>query len=168
MPQTTYTNDNAIAIAGMIADTSDPHTIETFVNGEGSALPAGLLVTIKSDGTVELPKATSSTVNAVVGVTVYDASAPPGGAAIGGLVQVMRKGKIWAQYHGTVPANFAAPNVMHASDNTGSELAFRGMVTATATSTSAGVEITALGGGILARDQDTADTLVVLELNLPA
>lgn len=169
--QTSYTTDNAQALPGMIADSNTPQDIQVFFAAE--AMPAGVLVTlVPGTNTVELPKSTSSTVNPLAGVTVFQESDVPGGYAVGAPVPVMRKGKIWTNYHGTAPANLIAPNLMHASDNTGSELAFRGFVTATATSTSAGVEITALAGGVVARNDaaqlDATDGLIVLELNLPA
>jgi len=171
MPQTTYSNDYGLAIAGMIADSAGPQHVESPINGEGAVLAPGTIVTIKSDGTVELPKATSSTLNPIYGVVLYDESMPPGGWPAGGPVAVMRKGKVWCSYDGTAPGNMTVPNISHASDNTGSKQFARGYLTASATSTTAGVEITAPGGGIVARaDQgvDTTNKLVIAELNFPA
>ena len=75
---------------------------------------------------------------------------------------------MWVEYAGTAPAVEAKPNIMHASTNDGGNAQHRGKVTSSATSSSAGAEISAAPDGIVVIKVDSDLGLALCEFNLPA
>lgn len=161
MPQTSYAASPTIAVAGMLADTGDKD-IASYPAAE--VIPAGRVCVLKSDGTCELPKnegaLPTSGAGAPIGVSCYLSASPPGGYQIGDMVPLVRKGRVWAEFEGTGATDLEVMNVRHSS----TVATHRGKVTDAATSTSEGVEISALPRTV-ARKGTTG--LALVEVNLP-
>lgn len=167
MPQLTYTNAPAVALAGMLADAPEQCSITSKPASE--AIPPGVACVLDSAGTVSLPKGTGALppngTGSLVGVSVYLSASPPGSYQIGDMVPMVRKGRIWAHFVGTGATENEAMQICHASDNTNSELANRGFFSDIAASTTAGQEKTLFARGV-ARD-GVGSTLALVEMNLP-
>lgn len=161
MSQTSYTTDLTAAISGMLAD-NGPKEIDAKPAAE--VIPPGRGVTLKSDGTVELPK--DAALANLFGVSVYRSSAPPGGYQIGDMVPILRKGRIWADFTGTGATELEQMKLRHASTDGASQAQHRGKFTDAAADVDAGEEVTAIPTtGVVSRGGATG--LVKLELNLP-
>lgn len=158
MPQSTYSLDPAAATAGQVVQRG-------AMRGRyecSEDLPAGRLAEYHTDGKLRLPQGT--TLTRPMGGVPYNPSIAPGGYTAGTeMVPVLRRGQMWVEYAGTTPSAETAVNVMHSSTTATN----RGKVTASATSTSAGSEITAVAGLICVK-VDTATGLALVEFNLPA
>lgn len=163
MPQTTYNFDPKAALAGQIVE-------KGRMRGRyecSEDLNPGELVELHTDG--KLRRLQGTTLGKIIGAVPYRADLPPGGYKAGEhMVAVLRTGQIWLKYSGTAPAVEAKPNVRHASTDGDSQAAFRGNVTATATDTDAGQEISAGPEGLHVVKVDTATSLALVELNFPA
>jgi hypothetical protein len=97
--QTAYTDSPAIAIAGMIVDSTLYRDVLTRVVEDAAGIPPGVAV-VKgtSDAQVKVPTATGQvTGGTLIGVTVYLAMRSPGVYERYAQVPVMRKGRIWVQ-----------------------------------------------------------------------
>jgi hypothetical protein len=162
MPQTVYNLDMAQQIAGLIVERG------TY-NGRFStseAVPPGRFLELAS-GSLRLPQGT--TLTAPIGVTPYFSHLPAQTDGTNNLYRsgdnpaLLRKGQIWVEYAGTAPSVGASVNIMHSSTTATN----RGKVTASATSATAGSEISAVEG-LKCMAVDTAGGLALVELNLPA
>lgn len=175
MPQLTHTQTLAPAVAGMPGDTE--FELVSFVAEE--AIPFGRFVEWNATNkTVQLPK--STTLGNVVGVAAYpDMKTPlvgqpgptnPYGYAKGEIVRVLRKGRVWVEAQGTAVADFARANIMHASTDGSGNAQHRGKATATATSATAGAEISLAPTAVVAFPPPSTNPagLALVELNLPA
>lgn len=159
MPQTSYGYDPKAAIAGQIVEKG--RSRGRYENSED--LPAGRLAGyFSTDGKLRLPQGT--TLEPIVGAVPYRADLPPGGYLAGQhKVLAMRTGQIWLEYAGTAPSPENSVNVMHSSTTATN----RGKVTASATSATAGSEISAVEG-LRCVKVDVANGLCLVEMNLPA
>lgn len=166
MGQTSYSNYHSASIAGQVVEgTTGRRQRGRYECSED--LNFGEFVELHTDG--KLRRLQGTALGKTIGVIPYNASLPPGGYKAGEfMVPVMRSGQVWVPYTGTAPAVEAKPNLRHASDDTNSEAEHRGKVTATATSAVAGSEISAAPEGVTVIKVDTATSLALVELNLPA
>jgi hypothetical protein len=180
--QTSYSTTMAVAVAGMAADAYRDLDIVGYVCSE--SIPFGCAVTLDTTTdaggqTVFLPKSTSSTIGTIVGVAMYVDTlqqnlAPTAnvGWPSGTMVSVCRKGRVYGALLKTAtnPSPLANPNLCHASDDTsngGGQAKYRGFFTAESTSTSAGIEVTALPSGFrFIRDISTTGVCLI-DINLP-
>lgn len=163
MPQTSYSIDHAVAIAGQVVDGRAQRG--RYECSED--LNFGEFVELHTDG--KLRRLQGTTLGKVIGVVPYNPSLPPGGYKAGDMMPaILRRGTIWVKYSGTAPAVEVKPNIRHASTDGNSEAQYRGSVTATATSVTAGSEISAASEGIHVIKTDSASSLAMVELNLPA
>jgi hypothetical protein len=162
MPQTTYSLDMAAHIAGQVSENGR-------INGRfysSEALPPGRILELDA-GALRVPAAT--TLGAVIGASFYQPHLVPQSDGSNNLyrsgdsVPCMRTGEVWVEYSGTAPTVGASVNVMHSSTTA----THRGKVTGSATSGSAGVEISAVEG-LKCMAVDTTASLALVELNLPA
>jgi len=134
MSQTTVSLDNALAVPGQIADVLGPRDVVTAVAYED--IPAGRIVALRSDGTVELPDDDSAN---LYGVALYqdtlEASLPVGDPThkAGRPLPIMRMGKVWLSFSGGDKTKDGVANI-HNDDADSTALAKRGMVTGSATS----------------------------------
>jgi hypothetical protein len=163
MPQTSYSLAPAVALAGMLADHGDK---EITSRPAAEVIPPGRAVVIKSDGTVELPKTAGAAIPAsgtgsLLGIAFYENYAPAGGYQIGDMVPILRKGRVWVDFSGTLATDNEAVNISHSSTVDTD----RGKFTDAATSTTAGSEITAFSKGIARGNAGAA--LACVEINLP-
>ncbi len=165
MSQTSYSLDPSVAIAGMLADGTEPD-VTSYPASE--VIEAGRAVVLDAGGTVSLPKNTGALPangnGSLKGVAIYVSARGPGAYQIGEMVPILRKGRIWAQFAGTGPTDQEAMQVRHASDDSNSELQHRGKFTDAAASTTVGQEKTAFTKGI-SLGGDTS--LVKLDVNFP-
>jgi hypothetical protein len=157
MPQTSYTTDYTTALAGQLADAEHCEVVSYPCS---EAIEAGRMVELHSDGKVRNPQGT--TLTKPVGLALYQATKLPGGYAAGEVVAILRKGKAYAQITGTAPGELVAANVNHSS-TTATD---RGKLTTTATSATAGSEISAREGVLFVKAGPSG--LGLVELNLPA
>ncbi len=161
MPQETYPVDPVAALAGMVVNRESGGARGRYECSEDLS-PGRFAEYYPTDGKLRAPQGTTFT--RPTGVVPYQSSLPPGGYVAGEhQVQVIRRGQVWCEYGGTAPAAETAVNVMHSS----TIATDRGKVTASATSASAGVEISALEGAICVKVNTTLG-LALIELNLPA
>lgn len=190
--QTSYQLNPDIAVPGMLADENLDSRVMSVPAGEN--IPFGRLCEVDSSGNLFLVKGSGATIASgkLAGVSIFDVAreqqlASTGGSAGSGfyaqseLVPVMRKGRIYAAFDGSVTnvqAPFAAPGVNHPSSSDASGI--RGVFSGGTTTTTAGAEITTTGTNILyVRDVSTltpargaAGTnnyqyVALLEINLP-
>lgn len=98
MAQTSYSRDlSAAAFAGQLGD-SGPHRIDSYVNDEGSDIPAGILVTHKAEGTIDLvDSGTDKLAGAVLNTFARNPDDLTGTAAItaGDTCNVLSEGAVW-------------------------------------------------------------------------
>jgi len=161
MPQTTYLTDRAIAVAGQLADGGNDIHIATWPASE--VIPFGLAVEVVS-GKVRLPQSTGQEIATFGGVAMYKDMAVPGGYAIGDMVPVLRKGRIWGVGSSTLTG---ATELEDAKVSHSSTVATdRGKFTDAASAATAGSEIS----GVVAKFRGSKSTtaLVLVELNLPS
>lgn len=157
MPQTSYNLDHVAAVAGQAVETGR-------VCGKYQAaeeIPPGRVVVLNSDGKLELPQDTS--LGKVVGISMYRGAKDPGAWAIDDYVPVMRAGTIWAEVSGGSPSDLASLNVHHSSTTA----THRGKLSASATSASAGSEISDPGPVTCYQASDVPSGLVLAELAFP-
>lgn len=161
--QTSYQQDLSIAVAGMFAD-GDQDTSVTSYPASEVILP-GRVCVVKADGTCELPKTAgampTSGAGSVLGVSLYADSAPPGGYQIGDMVPILRRGKVWAEFVGTAATDLQVLNIKNSS----TIATDRGKFTTDATSTTAGVEVSAAPRTVARKMSGT--TLVKVDINIP-
>lgn len=155
--QTTYDLAPAVAVAGLLADSRYADIDGGLVAGED--IPFGRVVEFNTaDGKLYLPKAT--TLGKAIGIALYPVTGEPytgtAGATnaygwkAGSRVQVLRKGRVWAEANGSAPANtnmYATANVVHASTDGSGNAQHRGKVTVAATSAGVGTEVSTLPAG---------------------
>lgn len=162
MPQTSYSLDHSAAIAGQVVESRGKRG--RYECSED--LNFGRLVELSS-GQLRQPQAT--TLGTIIGGIGYNASLPPGGYKSGEFqVPVQRRAQMWIEYTGTAPTAESKPNICHASSDVSSNAQHRGKVTGSATSAVAGAEVSAAPEGIWVVKVDTALSLALVELNLPA
>lgn len=148
--QTSY-GAPAKAIAGQLDTKHGESDILSCVAGED--IPYGRVVEWDATNRViVLPK--STTLGSIVGISLYpvtnDSTILTGtlttnafGYKAGQVVPVLRRGRVNAEVTGTAGTELAAANVAHASTDGSSNLRNRGKLTASATSVTAGAEISA-------------------------
>lgn len=172
--QTVYQVDFNAALAGQLADEADL-VIDSYPANE--AIAPGLVVVLSADGIhCELPKTAgalaTSGPGSIIGIAAYKAMAPtqnpivtPTGYQIGDIVQVVRRGRVWASFSGTGPVTDSQVlNVRNPSTGT---ITTRGMVTDAATSTVAGSEVSVMPALTVAREQTGGATgIVKMAINL--
>ncbi len=139
MSQTTYSRDLAKAVPGMMS--KDPGSLVVSYPA-AEDIPAGRMVVLNSDLAVELPQDTSFA--KPVGVSVFSPTnmqpAVPAAGFVykaGDMVPCLRRGRVYMEYSGGSPDNFAQANVHHSSTVSTN----RGKLTASSTSSGTGVEI---------------------------
>lgn len=161
MSQTTYSLTPTVALAGQLAD-NGPHDIVSLP--AGGTIPAGSLV-IFSAGTVILPNA--ATLASVVGVALWKADKEAeSDYAQYDMVPVLRTGRVYARFSGGTDTAYLQARVNHPSTGATASTV-QGVFTASATSATAGTEISVVPGAIWFREQ-TSSTLCLVELNLNA
>lgn len=174
--QTSFSNDNPVAKAGMVLSDSNDTRMESFPCG-ATALDFGVVVEIVSGLAVIAQGTGNPDANAVRGITVYrdTLEGPTAGASTplpyqpGDNVVVLRKGIIAAQcVSGTTVSPGLAANFAHSSTLAGNN----GLITSAAASGTAGSEVSALpGNGVFWRkDLGLASATVPLaavEINMP-
>lgn len=169
MGQTSYSIDHAAAIAGQVVD---GYYESRKVRGRyeySEDLNFGRILELHTDGELRHPQGTS--LGKVMGGCMYNPVLPPGGYSLAndlGPVPVMRKGQMWVEYTGTAPTVEAKPNICHASTDGSGNAQHRGKVTGSATSATAGAEISAAPEGVVVIKVDTTLSLALVEFNLPA
>lgn len=98
MAQTSYSRSlGAAAFAGQLGD-AGPHRIDSYVNDEGSDIPAGILVTHKGEGTIDLVDgSTDKLAGAVLNSFARNPDDLTGTAAItaGDTCNVLSEGAVW-------------------------------------------------------------------------
>lgn len=157
--QTSYSLRQTEAVAGQLAD-SGPAEVYSYPAAE--AIPAGR-VCVLVDGKLELPQDT--TLANVVGVSLYNATAPAGGYVAGDSVPCVRRGRVFVEFTGTGATAFEAVKVKHASTDGDSQVQHRGKTSDAAADTDAGQETTVISGALFRGPGPSG--LALLELNLP-
>lgn len=162
MAQTSYDLDSAVALPGQVADLSNKVIVSYPAGGD---IPFGAAVELQSDGTVIVPEDT--TLTKLVGIAVRDDLLPqvigggsPGYEA-GDMVPVLRVGKVYALFNGGTDAALTKAHVKHSSTTA----TYRGYITASAVSASAGSEITDFGGLMFVSNMSDS-ALCLVEVNL--
>lgn len=189
--QTSYNLNPDIAVPGMPADEGLERQV--FSAPAGEAIPFGRLCEVDSSGNLFLVKGTGAAITSgkLAGISIQDVAREQSLATSGSsgsgyygqseMVPVMRKGRIFAAFDGSVTnvqAPFVAPGVNHPSTTDASGI--RGVFSGGTVTTTAGAEITQTGTNILyVRDVSTqtpargaAGTnnyqyVALIELNLP-
>lgn len=158
MPQTEYKLDMTPVFVGQVVDRR--RMSGAFECSED--IPFGRVVELHTDGKWRLPQGT--TLGKYRAIAQYNSSYPPGGYKAGDQVAFLREGAVWAEYDGGgSPDPTAAINVRHSS----TVETHRGKVTASATSATAGSEISALGGAEFQR-KDAGSSMALLIVNFAA
>lgn len=156
MSQNTFTQDPVIGRPGQLQDAADCQIVNHIA---ASDIEPGRIVEIDSNGRIAYPQGT--TLGKVVGVAMYVDAALPQSWKAGDMVPVVRKGRVFAQLSGGTTTFFGSANVNHSSTIATN----RGKVSASATSVTAGSEVSSLGPVVFVRPlADT--TLCLVELNL--
>jgi len=123
MAQTSYSRElSAAAFAGQLGD-SGPHRIDSYVNDEGSDIPAGILVTHKAEGTIDLvDSGTDKLAGAVLNTFARNPDGLTGTAAVtaGDTCNVLSEGAVWLLGEEAMAINDAV-YVRHAA-GTGTQL----------------------------------------------
>lgn len=155
--QTSFSNDNPIAKAGMILSDAEDTIMETLVCG-AVALDFGVVVELVSGLAVIAQGTSNPDASPMYGITVYKDTleGPVGGTSAplpyqpGDDVPVLRRGRIAAQcVSGTTVAPGAIANVAHSSDGSHAQ----GLITSAAAAGTAGAEISAFAVGSLIYDK---------------
>lgn len=157
MPQTSYSLDRTSAVAGQVVES-------TRVVGRYQAaeeIPPGRFVVLNTDGKLELPQ--DASLSKVVGVAMYRSAKAPEAWQVDDYVPVLRAGVIWCEASGGSPSDLASLNLHHSS----TVATNRGKVTASATSDSAGSEISDPGPVTCAQADDVPSGLLLVELAFP-
>ena len=155
--QSLYNTAPAVAIEGMVADSS--RQLDVLSRAANDAIPAGRLVVRQAEGKCKLPVATGEiTGGTALGVAMYDALRAAAPYAINDMVPVIHGGRVWVKVEEAVTEG-GAVFVRFASGAGGTGLgAFRASAdTATAV---------ALPGAVY-RSSASANGLAIVELNLP-
>jgi hypothetical protein len=202
MPQLNYSLGPVPAVAGEIYDLSAIGPGDIVSPVAGTLIPFGVLCELSSTGVLQpvqdinanWPPTGATAATSLVGVSVYDPmgvmqdyigsapSVPPTGNGSstsgwpkGMRVPVLRKGRIWMQFDGGGTVNRIGPiNIWHSSDGTHPQ----GVVTFTATATTAGAEISTLGAAFQSWNPEgdagayedgfgTTNTIICVSVNLP-
>jgi hypothetical protein len=163
MPQTSYPLDLVPAIVGQVVERGT-------MSGRyecSEDIPFGRVVELHTDGKWRLPQGT--TIGKVLAVAHYNPSYSSDGYKAGDQVAFLRSGKVWiANDGGGAPGPATGKmNVRHASTDANSEAQHRGKLTLTATSATAGSEISACNGTEFIKE-DTAPTMALCHINFPA
>lgn len=165
MPNTqqTYPNDNQASIAGMVVS---KEVMRGRYECSEDLAPGRIAEYEPTAGKLRLPQ--TALLPRPIGGVPYNSSLPPGGYLSGAFqVPVLRVGTMWIEYTGTAPTPESPVNVCNATDDSLSNKQHRGKVTASATATTVGAEITAVQG-LRAIKVDTVNLLCLVEFNLPA
>lgn len=166
--QTTYAMDPGIAYAGLLADAGDVDTISRVLAG-AVALSAGLAAVFHA-GDLDLqcrpPAATGEVTNVaaagrLLGVAVFEPSAPNAPYAVGDQLSICKRGRIWVVAEEAVDPT-SPVFVRFAAGGGGSVLGSFRKSADTATAVQA-----ANGSAQYVTTQATPGGLVLLEINLP-
>ena len=149
--QNSYATTPAYGVAGQLSHSSSMQAhIETGVSAE--AVYPGRVVEINtSTGKCRPPQGTAfpSTTHKFYGIVLRDDTRENNSDgtvkpyAANEPFPVLRRGAVWAELSGGTPVLETAINVKHASDDTASNAQHRGKLSQSATSATAGAEITA-------------------------
>lgn len=188
--QTSYQLNPDIGVAGQLADENLDSRVVSYPAGE--PISFGRLCEVDSSGLLHPVRGTGANIasDSLAGVSVFDVAreqqlASSGGSAGSGfygtndMVPVLRKGRIYAAWDGSgTQAILGRINVNHPS--TGDTNGVRGVFTGSATSTTAGAEVTQCPAEILSVRDVSASTprrnnsapndwelICLLEVNLP-
>lgn len=99
MSQTSYSRTQTTAFAGQLGD-AGPHRISGFVNDQGADIPAGCFVSLKAEGTCDLPAgATEILAGIVLNSFARDPDNLTGTAAVqaGDVAPVLEEGAAWVR-----------------------------------------------------------------------
>lgn len=99
MSQTSYSRTQTTAIAGQLAD-AGPSRVSAFLNDQGADIPAGCFVSLKAEGTCDLPAgATEILAGVVVNSFARDPDNLTGTAAVqaGDVANILEEGAIWVR-----------------------------------------------------------------------
>lgn len=177
--QNSYSQTPAYGVAGMLSHHSSAGSaIETGVAIE-VVYPGRVVEISTTTGKCRNPQGTALPASGykVFGIVLRDESRENNadgtvkGYAIGEPFSVLRRGVVWAELSGGTPVLETAINVKHASDDTASNAQHRGKLSQSATSATAGAEISATA--IIAKQHSPgvapspASTIVLVEINLP-
>jgi hypothetical protein len=164
--QTQYDLNPGIARAGQLTHLQN-HTVDSYKCSE--AIPAGRICELHTDGLLRLPQGT--TLGKVAGISMYENSMSPGGYKSGDLVPVLRSGRIYVDFTGGTQTALAPANVMHATDDSLSNVVHRGKFTALAIAEDpvddVGAEIGAAGESIMFHSVCSDPTLAIVTVLLP-
>lgn len=172
--QTSYPMFSAFAQPGQLADFAY-NEIQSFPAAE--VINPGRVVELASDGISVQQVQQTGTTMLPLGVTVWESARQGAGAtgvtpygvggptyAIGDMVPVLMRGRIYAEWSGTTQTAFAQPNIYHSSTTATN----RGKFTDTATSSTAGSEVAAAPHTIRTRSALTGSgNIVLVDVNLP-
>lgn len=177
--QLTYPQNPAYGVPGQLSHSSSitPH-VETGVSAE-SVYPGRVVEISTTTGKCRPPQGTAfpASGHKVYGIVLRDdtrennADGTVKPYAANEPFPVLRRGTVWAELSGGTPVLETAINVKHASDDTASNAQHRGKLSQSATSATAGAEITATA--ILAKAPSVgvapspASGIVLVEINLP-
>lgn len=159
MPQSSYPLDNVAAVLGQVVHRG--RMSGRFTCAE--AIPFGRVVELNSSGEWQLPQ--GSTLGKVLAVAPYNAAYPVGGYAAGDQVAFLRSGTVWVENDagGSPTYTTGNMNVRHST----TIATHRGKVTLTATSASAGVEISVCPGTEFVQE-DSTPTMALLNVEFSA
>lgn len=177
--QNSYATTPAYGVAGQLSHSSSMQAhIETGVSAE-SVYPGRVVEINTSTGKCRPPQGTAfpATTHKMFGIVLRDdtrennADGTVKPYAANEPFPVLRRGAVWAELSGGTPVLETAINVKHASDDTASNAQHRGKLSQSATSATAGAEISATSiiakAPALGVAPSPASTIVLVEINLP-
>jgi hypothetical protein len=177
--QNSYAQTPAYGVAGMLSHHSGVgNAIETGVSAE-TVYPGRIVEISTTTGKCRPPQGTAfpASGHKVFGLVLRDetrennADGTVKGYAAGEPFPVLRRGVAWAELSGGTPVLETVINVKHASDDTASNAEHRGKLSQSATSATAGAEITATA--LIAKQHSPgvapspASGIVLVEINSP-
>lgn len=175
--QNSYAQTPAYGVPGMHSHSSGDH-VETGVATE-VVYPGRIVEINTTTGKCRPPQGTAFPASGykMFGLVLQDetrennADGTVKGYAVGEPFPVLRRGVAWAELSGGTPVLETAINVKHASNDTASNAQHRGKLSQSATSATAGAEITATT--MIAKQHSPGvapsptSSIVLIEINLP-
>lgn len=98
MAQTSFSNERAVAVAGLLGDSDSGKYARTYRNAEGAGIPFGVAVQLDSTGVISLPDSSGDDIR---GITVFthahdnQSLADDLGIPDDDACTVLRRGTIW-------------------------------------------------------------------------
>ena len=155
--QTSFSNDNPVAKAGMILSDAEDTVIETLICG-ATAIDFGIVVELVNGLAIPAQGTGDPDANVLYGISIYKDTleGPIGGASTplpyqpGDNIPVLRRGRIAAQcVSGTTVTPGGVARISHSSTTA----ALQGVITSAAASGVAGSEVSAMANGGLIFDK---------------